>query len=215
MPADLNYKKKYLELRAKYISDLDMAFRLGFEDGQQASQQQQALDAQAKVQESEQKQALAEAGGMSEEGQPPSAPGEENQHPGEEGQQPPQPGSEGSNGSELDQHINKLESMLGSSEQSPEIKKSLEAILSLRKDEKLAVQLKKSEKAAKGIVSTLHKPQFKMGAQAQHNMTDNSKRTLSLQHKIVSDVMKAWKEEETKASSDIKSILDVESFIKD
>lgn len=206
MPAEINFKNKYLELRSKYIADVDMAFRLGMEQGMQQAQQQQALDAQAQAQEAEQQQKLAEANGMGgeqpEDGQPP-----------QEGEQPAQPGMEGQGGSELDQHINKLESMLGGSEQSPEIKKSLEAIVSLRKAEKLAVELKKSDMAIKGIAKALHKPSFKIGVQAQSNMTNNAKKSVSMQHKIVNDVMKAWKEEESKADNKIENILNIENLI--
>lgn len=226
---EINYKKKYLELRAKYISDLDMAFRLGMEQGQQQAQQQQALEAQAQAQEMEQQQKLAEASGMG--GEQPGQPGQ----PGQEGGQPPQagqeesmgqeteaqanPGMEPNGGSELDQHISKLEGMLGGSKaQGPEqqeIKKSLEAIKSLRKAEKFSSDMKKSDMAIKGIAKALHKPAFKVGVQAQHNMTDNAKKAVTLQHKIVNDIMKAWKSEETKASHDIKSILNIENLTKE
>lgn len=231
---EINYKKKYLELRSKYISDLDMAFRLGMEQGQQQAQQQQALEAQAQAQEMEQQQKLAEAGGMGQPGQPgqsgqdgsqpPQAEGQPGQEAapeaGQEGEQPPQAGMENPNGSELDQHISKLESMIGGSkeqspEQSMEIKKSLEAIKSLRKAEKFASDMKKSDLAVKGIAAALHKPTFKVGVQAQHNLTDNAKKAVSLQHKIVNDIMKAWKSEEQKAGNDIKNILNVENLIKE
>jgi hypothetical protein len=209
MSVEINYKKKYIELRSKYINDLDMAFRLGFEQGGQQAQQQQALDAQAQNQEAEQQQAMAEAGGMN------GAAPQEGQQPGQEGQQPP--GAEG--GSELDQHISKLEGMLGKPEQKPEdkeaIQKSLEAIISLRKAEKLAGDMKKSELAIKGIAKALHKPAFKMGAQAQHNLDDNAKKSVTLQHKIVNDIWKSWKEEESKAGKDIHSILNVENLVKE
>lgn len=199
-----------------------MAFRLGMEQGQQQAQQQQALDAQAQAQEMEQQQKLAEAGGMGGQpgqeqpgqGQPPQA-GEEGQEaaPGEA------PGMENPNGSELDQHINKLESMLGGSkDQGPEqqeIKKSLEAIKSLRKAEKFTYDMKKSDMAIKGIAKALHKPSFKIGVQAQHNLNDNAKKAVTLQHKIVNDIMKAWKAEETRASHDISNILNVENLTKE
>lgn len=218
---EINYKKKYLELRAKYIADLDMAFRLGMEQGQQQAQQQQALEAQAQAQEMEQQQKLAEAGGM---GGQPGQPGQEAGQPPQAGQEAPsaeQPSEvESPNGSELDQHISKLETMLGSTtekspEQNADIKKSLDTIKSLRKAEKFAVEMKKSDMAIKGIAKALHKPSFKIGVQAQHNLTDNAKKAVTLQHKIVNDIMKAWKEEETKAGHDIKNILNVESLIKE
>lgn len=225
MPAEINYKKKYLELRSKYIGDLDMAFRLGVENGAQQAQQQQALDAQAQVREEkmqlQQAQAAGAPGQMGSEGEngPPSTeqPGQESA-PAESGVSAPAganasgPEAAPQQSTELDTHISQLESMLGSNP-SPEIKKSLEAIVSLRKAEKQAIEMKKSEKAISGIVNALHKPQFKLGVQASHNMTDNGKKALSLQHKIVNDVMKSFAEEEAKAEKDIKNILQIENLI--
>lgn len=224
MPATINYKSKYLELRSKYIADLDMAFRLGVEEGAKQAQQQQAIDAQAKAQEMEMQQKQLDA--QAEGGQPPQ-PGQEGP-PGQESsanagpEQPGQPKQPGQGAaptmaaqpSELDQHITKLEGMLGSSPE-PEIQKSLQAIISLRKNELQAIEMKKSEEAIKGITKALHKPTFKLGVQAAHNLTDSAKKAVSLQHKIVNDVMKAWKEEENKASKDIKTILEVEGLIKE
>lgn len=202
MPAAINYKSKYLELRSKYIADLDMAFRLGIEEGAKQAQQQQAIDAQAKAQEMEMQKQNIEAGGQD------TQPGQ----PEEIAQEGAPSAAQG--GSELDQHISKLEGMLGNNPE-PEIQKSLQAIVSLRKNEKEAIEMKKSELAIKGIAKALHKPAFKIGVQAAHNLTDSAKRAVTLQHKIVNDVMKAWQEEESKASKDIKNILDVEGLIKE
>ena len=206
-----DYKKKYLELRSKYINDLDMAFRLGVEQGIQVAQQQQALDAQAQANE---QKAQMEQNSM---GQTPGqAPGEQ---PGPTDASPETQAQENSGaadqkGSELDQHIGKLESMLGSSA-SPEIQKSLNAILSLRKEEKMAIEMKKSQTAISGIVKALHKPAFKVGVQASSNLTDNAKKSLSLHHKIVNDVMKSWSNEETKAKNSLENILNIEGLLKE
>lgn len=202
MPATINYKSKYIELRSKYIADLDMAFRLGIEEGAKQAQQQQAIDAQAKAQEMEMQKQNIEAGGQETQPGQPEDVAQEGAPSADQG------------GSELDQHISKLEGMLGSNPE-PEIQKSLQAIVSLRKSEKEAIEMKKSELAIKGIAKALHKPAFKIGVQAAHNLTDSAKRAVTLQHKIVNDVMKAWKEEESKASKDIKNILDVEGLIKE
>ena len=196
MSSPINYKVKYLELRAKYINDIDIAFRLGFEQGAQQAQQQQALDAQAQAEQMDHEQNMAEASGQ--------------------GGEAPPPGGDGQPSSELDQHISKLESMVGSPDSSPEdIKKSLDAIISLRKSEKLTADLRKSDEAVKGIVQALHKPTFKVGVQAQHNMTANSKSALTMQHKIVSDVFKTWDQEQDRASKDILNVLDIEGLVKE
>lgn len=228
MPASINYKSKYIELRTKYIADIDVAFRLGFEQGAQEAKQQQAMEAQAQAQEAELRMQEAEAAGMNgqpgqggppgAEGGPPGGP-EAGGPPGQEGAAPggpeaggpPQPGAPQS--SELDQHIGKLESMLGSSA-SPEVKKSLQDIIDLRKAEKLAIDLKKGDSAIKGIVSALHKPAFKLSTQANHNMNDTAKKAVTLQHKIVGDIFKSWEAEESNAKKDITTILKVDGLIK-
>ena len=218
MPAEINYKKKYLELRTKYIADLDMAYRLGFEAGGQQAQQQQAIETDAQNQQAEMQRQGLQAEAMGQNGAPKEnemgahvggQPGKVSENPSQEGQ--PMNGSSG-NGSEIDQHISKLQGMLGKGH-SPQIQKSLDAIIDLRKKEKLAYDLQKGQEAISGIAKALHKPAFKIGAQANHNMDDNAKRSLSLQHKIVSDVMKSWQEEEAKASSDIKNILKIDGVL--
>jgi hypothetical protein len=207
-----DYKKKYMELRSKYINDLDMAFRLGVEQGIQVAQQQQTQDKEAQM--NEEKMQMQQAS----QGQPPGAPG------ADAGEAPPDPASENptsaesmqseQRGSELDQHIGKLESMIGS-DAKPEIKKSLDAIVSLRKAEKDAVDMKKSQAAISGIVKALHKPSFKLGVQATHNLSENGKKALSTQHKIVTDIMKSWEKEEEKAKNSIENILNIENLIKE
>jgi len=210
MPASINYKNKYLELRTKYIADIDVAFRLGFEAGAQQAQQQQALDAQAQAKEAEMRMQQTEAAGIN--GQPGIGGSPEASEPaGAEGEQSPQAGAP-QQSSELDQHIGKLESMLGSA--SPEIKKSLQEIIDIRKAEKLAADINNGNNAIKGIVKALHKPAFKIGVQASHNMNDNAKKAVTLQQKIVTDIFKSWTEEESNAKKDISAILGVEGITK-
>jgi len=214
-----NYKKKYLDLRSKYINDLDMAFRLGVEQGMQQAQQQQSLDAEARANEKEMQMHQASMGG----GANPENPNA-NQEPGAgPSQDAPSAAPEANpmdamqseqRGSELDQHIGKLEGMLGS-DSSPEVQKSLNAIVSLRKDEKMAAELRKSQASISAIAKNLHKPAFKLGVQASHNLNDNAKKSVSMQHKIVNDIMKSWKTEEQKAASQIENILNVENLLKE
>lgn len=196
MAAEINYKSKYLELRSKYINDVDVAFRLGFEQGLNQAKQEQALKAQEQVMASEQQ-------AMEQQGQ---------EEPSQEEQQQLQ--EQENAGSELDQHIGNLEQALQGSKD-PEVQKSLKALIDLRKKEKFELQMKKSDLAVKEISKALHKPSFKMSTQAQHNMNDNAKKAVTLQHKIVNDIMKAWEKEETRASNDIKNILNIENLIKD
>ena len=208
MSAEINYKNKYMELRAKYLNDLDASFRLGFEQGAQQAQQDQMAQQQADAQAMQQA-ALAGQGGAPGEG---GAPGQEGGgQPGE-----PAPGQAGeAGGSELDQHISQLEGMLGKPDAKPEeIQKSLQAIKSFRKSQLEAIELRKSTAAIKGIAKALHKPAFKMSATASHNLKDNAKQAVSMQHKIVNDVMAKMEAEERRASTDIKTLLEVEGLTK-
>jgi hypothetical protein len=207
MPAELNWKNKYLELRSKYINDIDMAFRLGYEQGMQGAQQQQAQEQKTQMEQAQQLQAQG-LNGDNGEGKAPRL-GDE----GGEIEQPGQsPGTEQS--SELDQHIGKLETMLSSTPDA-EIKKSLQALVTLRKAEKEAMELKKSAAAIPGIIKALHKPSFKLGVTAAHNLTENSKKTITLQHKIVNDIFKSWQTEEAKASKDIIATIQAEALLKE
>ena len=192
MPGEINYKSKYLELRSKYLSDVDMAFRLGFEQGQQQSQQQQMEQAQQRQMEQNQSMESPEAQTSNE--APVEAQEARSEHP---------------EGSELDQHIAKLESMIAKSEpiDANEIRKYIGSI-------KKELELKKSEKSIKAISKALHKPIFNMSKQASHNLNSNAKQAVSLQHKIVNDIMAKMEAEEKRASNDIKNILGLEELTK-
>ena len=208
MSGELNYKSKYMELRSKYLNDIDVAFRLGFEQGQQQAAQDQMAQAQQQQAEMEAAQAQMMQGQPGQE----MAPGQE-VAPGEqpmEGQpQDPMAGQP----TELDQHIAKLESMIQKSEDQ-DLKKSLQELVMVRKAELQAIQMKKSDQAIKGIVKALHKPAFKLGVQASHNLNSNAKQAVSMQHKIVSDLMEKMEAEEKRASADIKSLLNIEGLTK-
>lgn len=198
MSAEINYKNKYMELRSKYMNDLDIAFRLGFEQGGQQAQQDQQMQQDQQAHEL----SAAEAGAP----QVTQAPGVD-QPPGQDGA----PTSEHPEGSELDQHIAKLESMIAKSESPEDLKKSVNELgndlKKLQKSWKEQSDLRKSEQAIKGIAKALHKPAFKLTKQASINLNDNAKQAVSMQHKIVNDVMAKMEEEEKKASKDIKTIL--------
>lgn len=207
MSAEINYKNKYMELRSKYMSDLDTAFRLGFEQGGMQAQQDQMAQQQAEAQQMQQAAMQGQAGAApgQEGGEAPGGqPGPE-AHPGE--------GPQGAGpGSELDQHIAKLESMVSKSPTAdPAIQKSLQELIAVRKSElqsiKFASDMRKSEQAIKGIAKALHKPAFKLSRQASVNLNSNAKSAVSLQHKIVTDVMAKMEAEEKRAGADIKNIL--------
>jgi hypothetical protein len=190
-----DWKLKYQDLKLKFHDAVDTAFRLGFEAGAQNAQVQQAQQAEAAAQQA-----------AMQPGQDPNAP------PGQEA-----PGQEGSDGSELDQHIGTLEGMLGQSEAgSPEqanLQKSLSGIKSFRADLHTKYELKKSEKAIAAIAKAM-KPKFTIGKAASKNMSPSAKDALSMQEKIVEDLMKSMADEEAKASESISKTLSIEQVLK-
>jgi hypothetical protein len=208
--SQVNYKQKYEELKMKFMEAVDQAFRIGFEQGavqgmQDAQMQQQQMQAE--------QQAQAQGGigqGQGSEGSPAGAEQMANPNGGSVGDM--EPDSENPAGSELDQHIAKLESMVSKAEASPtDLAKAISELQSLRKAEAAKItfnrEMKKSQAAVPGIVKALHKPAFKLGVQASHNMNSNAKQAVGMQAKIVEDIMKSWEEEEKSATSDIQKIL--------
>lgn len=236
MSGEINWRQKYQELKAKYMNAVDMAFRLGVEEGMKQGQLDNAQQQLAQSQE----QNVAAAGGAA--GQPPGgaaspgkpnnngAPGTPDQGAGAdksgapsiqpnpvEGAQPaPMAESEHPEGSELDQHISKLEAMIAKSEDLDvtDLKEAVNGLKELQKSQKELSELKKSAMAIPAIARALHKTQFKFGVQAAHNLNSTAKATVSLHHDIVNDVFKSWEKEEQKASKDILSTLSIEGITK-
>ncbi len=214
MSNQINYKQKYQELKMKFMESVDAAFRIGFEQGAQQAAQDQMMQQQQQQAEME-AQAMAGQQAGAGDGADFGANGAEGSQPGAEQMANPngEPDSQNPAGSELDQHIEKLESMLKSDE-----KDGLVAAIANLKgfSAKLvqAAEMKKSYAAIPKIAQALHKPAFKMSKQASHNMNDNAKAAVTMQHKIVSDIMKSWDEEESKAGKDIKQILNIEGLAK-
>lgn len=195
-----DYKLKYQDLKLKFHDAVDTAFQLGMEQGLQ----------QAQVQQAQQDQAAAQAAAQGMPGQPGQDP---NAQPGQE-----MPGQEPSDGSELDQHIGKLESMLQKSDptapQTLELKKSLEGIKAFQSSLKQASDLKKSEKAIAAIGKAM-KPAFTLSKGATKNLSEHGKKALNMQEKIVNDVMKSFAEEEAHAAAAIAKTLNFEQVLKD
>lgn len=189
-----DWKLKYRDLKLKFHDAVDVAFRLGYEAGAQGAQLQQAQQDQAAA------QAAAAQPGM---------PGEQSGDTGQMGQQ--------SDGSELDQHIGTLESMLSQSKPgSPEqagLQKSLDGIKSFQSSLKQASDLKKSEQAIKAIGKALKSP-LNLSKGATKNLSEHGKKALNAQEKIVDELMKSFAEEEQKASEAINKTLSLEQILK-
>lgn len=204
--SDINWKSKYEALKAKYLTDLDMAFRLGHEQGQQEA----SMDAMAQQQQQQADQ-MATQTGMQGDGQ--NGEGQSGEQVDQD--QPQDNVSAHPGGSELDQHISELESMLGKGEvSSTDLMKSVKQLREFQKQAKLQNDLKKSSEAISGIAKALHKPAFKISQQAKHNLSSAAEKAVNMQQQIVEDVMKSWKQEEEKASKDILSQLKVEGVLK-
>lgn len=202
--SEINWKSKYDALKAKFMESVDMAFRLGHEQGQQ-----EALMDQMAQSQQQQADEMAQQSGMQGEGQPGDEQGQE-----ADGQEPPVSAHPG--GSELDQHISQLEGMLGKGEvDMAAIIKSVKGFREFQKSAKLNNDLKKSHQAIKGISKAMHKPAFKISQQANHNLSSSAKKAVGMQQKIVEDIMQSWDTETKKVGGDILSQLKVEGVIKE
>lgn len=216
MAGEVNWKQKYTELKAKYMESVDMAFRLGFEQGAQQASQDAAMQQAQAAQDQAQMAQQGPPGGQGPTGRP-----EDDQSFTDQQDVPPNvpagPGrgiepmqeSENPAGSELDQHISALEQMINKSEDLSvdEIKKHIN-------DLKHFMEMKKSAAAIPEIAKALHKPSFKIGVQASHNLTSAAKSAVTMQERIVSDIMQKWEAEEKRASKDILSQLNIEGLTK-
>jgi hypothetical protein len=203
----VDYKAKYVDLKTKYHETVDLAWRLGFEQGLQQAQLDQAA----------QQQVQSDQMAMAANGQPqPGQPGEEGSapegQPGEE--QSGQPQSQNPNGDELDQHIQKLEGMLGKNELAStdlgDLKKTLNDIKSLQ----IQISLTKSLQSIKNTKMGKLQKSISFSPKVQANLPEPARKALSLQEQIVADVFKKWGSDESKAKDDIGSILNVEGITK-
>ena len=205
MAGKIDYKQKYQELKAMFMSSIDSSWQDGYQHGLQDSQVDQVA----------QQQAQADQMAMAANGQPqPGQPGEEGEAaPGEE-TQPGQPQSQNPNGDELDQHIQKLESMLGKTEINPmelgDLKKTLADIRSLQ----VQINLTKSLESIKNTKLAPLKKSISFSPRVQANLPEPAKKALSLQENIVKSVFEKWSKDESQAASQIGSILNVDGIVK-
>jgi RNA-binding protein YhbY len=186
------WELKYKDLKLKFHDAVDVAFRLGYEAGAQGAQLQQMQQAQA-----------ASVGGM---------PGQD-ELSGNSGGLDSQ-----SNGSELDQHIGTLESMLqnskpGSPEQS-QLQKSLDGIKAYQNNIRQKYELHKSELAIKSIAKSME-PKFTIGKAATKNLSSTATKALNMQEQIVADLMKSMEDEEKKTAEAITKTLNLEQLLKE
>lgn len=204
--SEINWKAKYMKLRSTLMESVDTAYRVGCEDGMKMAQEQQVQEAQAQQQQAE---AAAQTGG---------------QAPGEDGQAGPAapgaaPGGESENpqGSELDQHLAKLEEMIAKSEKTEAdlevMAKATHAIKSIRLD----MKSKEADRLAKAQIDSIAKSlNRKPGTSVSTKdlLKPDAKAALSMQERTIQEMMKTWSEEEDRAKNDILSVLSNEGIVK-
>lgn len=190
----IDYETKYKNLKAKYLNTVDLAWRLGYEEGLKEAQtdqaQQMAQMAQMPQEEDNQESEAQEA---------------ETQEAAEQNAAPQE--------DELGKHIEKLEGMLGKSEFSGvdvvELKKTLNDIRSLQ----TSINLIKSMENAKNskMVKSLD---FKLSPKLIKNVSDSGKKALTLQHKIVENVFSKWEKDSKKTGNEIVDLLNISGLTK-
>jgi hypothetical protein len=202
MAGPIDYKQKYMELKARFMSAIDSAWQDGYQHGMVDSQTEQA--------QQEKQQADAMAAGIGQPGQEGEA-----EQPGEQSQAEGQPVSQNPNGEdELGQHIEKLESMISKSDASPfelqELKKTLNDIKSLQ----IQINLTKSMESIKNTKLKKSFQPIKFTKKLESNLKEPAKKALSLQQEILGNVFAKWEKDESKAAGDIGSILNIQGLTK-
>lgn len=181
MAGEINYKQKYQELKLKFMNAVDVAFRLGYEQGMNAEKMnsaQEHIDAMAEASRQDAQQPANQGSQGSEESKEPSS---------------SESSSVDAQGTELDQHISELESVLTKAEIDGVALEQMQKTLNLMKS------LRPSKNPF-------------MHEKASHNVSENSKAALTMQEKIVKDIMDAWDSEKNNSSKDILKVLSREGL---
>jgi len=160
----VDYKIKYIDIRAKFIEAVDVAYRQGYEEGlkegQQAAQEQMM---QQQQEQQMQQEAMMQGGQPGEEGMPPEAMGDEAMAQGAEApaDMPPEAMGGEEEGDELDQHISELQDLVAKGEKPSVLlmRKAVEGLADLRKNQKNSYYKKrrKSISAQKSFVDSIVK----------------------------------------------------------
>lgn len=139
----VNWKQKYYELRSKYMNAIDVAFRLGLQEGQK---NQKMMDMQMQLQQMQEAAAMGMGGG-----EEPLLP-EEGGEPGMEGEVPPEEMVAEDGGDELDASIDELEQYV-----KHENKKDLTNLLKSFHENKKTEKIQNKDERSKKISSILQK----------------------------------------------------------
>ncbi len=192
----MDYKMKYLQIRSQLLEATDVAYRLGYEEGLKEAQMkqnsQQIQDLQQQINGQRQPQIDPQTGepipqegtlqegpqnGMIQEGM---SQGQQNQEvPIDQGNISPEGNiDEGTENSELDQHINELEGLVAKGEK-PSVLSMRDAVIKLS-------ELRKSQKE-----------QFKR----KHTQIQSSQKV------FIDGLLKKWENESKKNDNDLVNIL--------
>jgi hypothetical protein len=180
----IDYKKKYMDLRARFVEALDVAFRTGYEQGSVEAQQQ----AMAQQQQIAQQQAMS-------------------------GQQQPQEDAQDQQRvqampNEVNQAVAELDGLVNKSELTvDDLKKSIQNI----KNELMFKSLSNVTKSLnQQKVQILPPPGHSIG---YRNLPESHKQAVSMQGKLVDDIFKKWEQESQESTRDLANVLGVENIL--
>lgn len=202
----IDYKAKYMDLRARFIEALDLSFRQGYEQGQKDAQIESSMQ-QAQM-------AMQQAQQMSGQQQDPNQ--EQPQDPAQAGAAPEMMAQQGQNsGTELDSLIGELEGLVNKSEISKEdLKKSISAI----KESAMFMGLNKAISKNSPFKSRLKPvaiPMNKgMSGSYSHNLSSEDKKAVAMQQAIIDNVFKKWENESADTGTKITQTISTEALTK-
>jgi len=207
----VDYKKKYMEIRSILVSSVDQAFKAGYQQGSKDAQ----VDAMQQQAQAQAQQMAAMQNGMQNGAQPGQDDG--SMSPDEQQGQVMDGAADahfqdGSN--ELENGMAELEQELGKAEVDKEAVTAQLANLtrSLNKI-KEANELKKSSNHIKKTKNAHNKlTEFSLGY--KNNLSTTHKKAVNAQQNIVEGILKKWEVEESKVAGDILDVLASENKVK-
>ena len=195
---DVDWQKKYKELKMQLVKFTDIAYQQGFQAGAMQMQQQQIQEQQVQMQQQQMEmqaqaaQMQAQAQGQPQEQAQLEQQGQEGQSPEQFQAQQEQEMAQGQEGQQempqgqnlVDQYVAEIENLVNKSDATDmDLKKSLLNITE---------NLKKSKNYSDSY---------------KYNMSDKDKKALSLQEQIVADVLKGFDRDSQGTASAIDKIL--------
>lgn len=181
--ASNDYKLKYLDLREKFLNAVDVAFKMGYENGaKDTTVQMQAQQAQQMAADAQAAKAAADASA----GQP-------GQEQPDQGGEVPQEGDEAQ--PQPDQQVPSVDQ---------DLDQQLGQLQGMTKTEKKVKPLKKGELKPMHTIEISHPHESKSSF---HNLDNKKKAANHLQKQLVDNILKKMEEEAPKAAYDILNIV--------